>query len=92
MPAENQPEAYIGQRGMHTYHKIANYHIHNPYTILDIQSIPYTFKKRYGLLTLQTSTKSEINRDGQPLTRTYYYGYTEARKNLPEKTPFGEKT
>ena len=52
----------------------------------DIQSIPYTFKNRYTLLTCKPHQVG-INRNGQPLTRTFI----RRPKKPPRENPFGEK-
>ena len=76
-PMHILPEAYI-----QAYIRNCNwYTIYNP----DIQSIPYTFKNRYTLLTCKPHQVG-INRDGQPLTRTLLQLY-----GGQKKPPFGEK-
>ena len=86
MPAENQLEAYPEHTSIHTYiHSYLVHHIQSSY----IKTVPYTFNIGYRALTseLQQTGVTEL---GNRLQR-YYYGYTEARKNLQKKTLLGKK-
>ena len=83
MPAENQPEAYPEHTYIHTLVSRASH------TILIYKTVPYTFNIGYRALTSQLQ-QTGVTELGNRLQR-YYYGYTEARKNLPKKNPFGEK-